>query len=262
MKNALTLKPNFILVATLAVVILCSGIATYFGSVLVPQTVKLITITILLTFYFCQLNKMANIFLTTFIIFFIADAFSVFSFGEVMVKASKGLYITGYILLVFVLLGKLKKIKFHGFTSLYLIFVVLLNAYFLYVLYGAAKDNFVDQTNMILYILHGVTLIALMYFAFAVYLSKETGQSITYLLMVFCFVFSDVLHFINTLYIYYWLFEVFERTLHILSLYLLFKYVYDHHTLANKEQRMNFSEYFISTSQQLKDIHVEHTVES
>ena len=95
-----------------------------------------------------------------------------------------------------------------------------------------------------------------------VYLSKETGQSITYLLMVFCFVFSDVLHYVNNLYIYYWIFEAFERTLHILGLYLLFKYVYDHHTSSNKEQKMNISEYFINTTQQLKEMHVENSMEA
>ena len=79
--------------------------------------------------------------------------------------------------------------------------------------------------------------------------------------MVFCFVFSDVLDYINTLYIYYWLFEAFERALHIGGLFLLYKYVYDHHTLAKNEKKMNLSEYFITTSQQLRDIKVEGSFE-
>jgi len=80
---------------------------------------------------------------------------------------------------------------------------------------------------------------------------------ITFLLMVFCFVFSDVLHYINTLYIYYWLFEVFERALHIGGLFLLYKFVFDHHTQRNNDRKMNLSDYFITTTKQLRDINVE-----
>lgn len=256
MKSAHKLKPNLILAILLSVIVVCSSIATYFDSVMVPKVVRLITITTLLTFYFCQLNKMANVFLTTFLVFFIGDACAVFSFGEIMVKLSKAMYIGGYLLLVFVLFGKLKRIKFNGLVSIYLILVLLLNSYFLYVLYEVAKENFVDNVNLILYILHGITLIALTYFSFAAYLSKETGQSITFLLMVFCFVFSDVLQYINVLYIYYWLFEVFERALHLGGLFLLYKFVFDHHTMRNNDKKMNLSDYFITTTQQLKEISV------
>ncbi|WP_323787833.1 hypothetical protein [Psychroserpens sp.] len=257
MKKAHKFSPNLIMVIVLTVIVLCSAVATYFDSIMVPKTVKLITVTILMTFYFCQLNKMANVFLTTFLVFFIGDAFAVFSFGEIMLKLSKSMYIGGYLLLIFILLGKLKKIKFDSLVSVYLILVLLLNSYFLYVLFEVAKENFVDEVNLVLYVCHGITLIALMYFSFAVYLSKETGQSITFLLMVFCFVFSDVLHYINNLYIYFWLFEVFERTLHISALFLLYKYVYDFHTLKNNEKKMNLSDYFVTTTQQLRDMSVE-----
>ena len=204
---------------------------------------------------------MANVFLTAFLVFFIGDAFAVFSFGEIMLKLSKSMYIGGYLLLIFILLGKLKKIKFDSLVSVYLILVLLLNSYFLYVLYEVAKENFVDEVNLVLYIFHGITLIALTYFSFAVYLSKETAQSITFLLMAFCFVFSDVLHYINTLYIYYWLFEVFERTLHISGLFLLYKYVYDQHAMVNNEKKMNLSDYFVNTTKQLRDINVEGAME-
>ncbi|MEY8848718.1 hypothetical protein AB9K26_07875 [Psychroserpens sp. XS_ASV72] len=262
MRNALRSKPNFILATILSVVILCSAVAVFFNTSLVPQTVKLITITILLTFYYCQLNKMANVFLVVFLLFFVGDAFSVFDFGNTSVILAKSFYIGAYLLLIFVLLGKLKKIKFQGLVSYYLIFVLILNSFFLYQLYEVSKDNFIDDTNIVVYTFHGITLVALMYFAFVVYLSKETGQSITYLLMVFCFVFSDVLNYICNLYIHFWLFEVFERTLHILGLFMLYKYVYDYHTLTDEEQKMNLSEYFIHTTQQLRDINVESSIET
>lgn len=260
MNKTLKFKPNLILVIVLATIALCSAIATFFGSIMVPKIVQLITITILMTFYFCQLNKMATVFLTVFLVLFLGDALAVFNFGELMLKLSKSMYVGGYLLLIFVLLGRIKKIKFDSLVSIYLILVLILNSYFLYVLYEVAKENFVDQVNLVLYVFHGVTLIALTYFSFAVYLSKETEQSITFLLLVFCFVFSDVLAYINTLYMYYWLFEVFERTLHIGGLFLLYKYVYNHH-MVNKEKKMNLSDYFVTTTEQLKDISVNGMLE-
>ncbi|WP_299335605.1 hypothetical protein [uncultured Psychroserpens sp.] len=256
MRKEKKISPNMGLVLVLFVLLVCTSVATYFDFIVISKIAKLITVTILLTFYFCQLNKMANVFLTIFLVFFAGDAFSVFDFGDISSKLSKSMYVGAYLLLIFVLIGKLKKVKFEGLVSVYLILVLLLNSYFLYALYGVAKDNFVDDINLILYICHGITLIAMTYFAFAVYLSRETAQSITFLLMVFCFVFSDVLNYICALYVYFWIFEVFEGILHTTGLFLLYKYVYDHHTLRNSNKRINFSEYFIPTTETLRQIRV------
>lgn len=248
MKNTHKFAPNLIMIIVLAIIILCSAVATYFDAVVVTKSVKLITVIILVTFYFCQLNKMANVFLTTFLLFFIGDAFAVFSFGDIMLKLSKSMYIGGYLLLLFIVYGKLRKIKYDSLISVYLILVLLLNSYFLYVLFNVAKENFVDDVNLVLYVVHGIVLIALIYFSFAIYFSKEVAQSITFLLMVFCFVFSDVLHYINTLYIYYWLFEVFENILHISGLFLLYRYVYEYHTMKTSVEKTNINSYFVNTT--------------
>lgn len=256
MHSVLNIKPNSVLVFILLVFISSTALSIYFDMVLVSMTVKLITVTILLTFYYCQLNKMATVFLTIFLVFFVSDALNIFSLGDLALKASKALTILAYLLLVFVLLGKLKRVKFEGLVTVYLVLVLVLNSYFLYALYGVAKDNFVDDLNMVLYICHGITLIAMTYFAFAVYLSRETAQSITFLLMVFCFVFADVLDYICNLYVYYWVFEAFEGILHTSGLFLYFKYVYDHHMNRNSSKRIQISEYFVPTTEQLKQIRV------
>lgn len=256
MQKAQKLKPNRVLVIVFFTLLLCASMAICFDMPMVSQIVKLITVTVLLTFYFCQLNKMANVFIITFLVFFIGDAFSIFGFGDIASKYSKLLYIGAYLLLIFVLLGKLKRVKFEGLVTVYLTIVLLLNSYFLYTLYGVAKSNFVDNTNLIIYICHGITLIALTYFSFAVYLSRETAQSITFLLLVFCFVFSDVLQYIRSMYVYFWVFEVFENLLHISGLFLLYKYVYDHHTNRHTDRRINFTEYFIPTTEKLRQISV------
>nr|WP_321224606.1 hypothetical protein [uncultured Psychroserpens sp.] len=250
------LRPNKALVVVLFSLLLCTTLAIYFDMAMFSQMVKLITVTVLLTFYFCQLNKMANIFIVTFLVFFIGDAFSVFGFGDITSKLSKVCYIGAYLLLIFVLLGKLKRFKFEGLVTVYLAIVLILNSYFLYTLYGVAKSNFVENTSLMLYIGHGIILIALTYFSFAVYLSRETAQSITFLLMVFCLVFSDVLYYVCSMYVYFWVFEVFENMLHTAGLFLLYKYVFDHHTNRNSNKRINFTEYFVPTTEKLREISV------
>ena len=249
-------KPNNALVIVLFSLLFFTSLAIYFDVLIVSQIVKLVTVTLLFTFYFCQLNKMANVFIVTFLVFFIGDAFSVFGFGDVSSKLSKVSYLVAYLLLIFILLGKLKRIKFQGLVTIYMAIVLLLNSYFLYTLYGVAKSNYVDNIDLVIYICHGIALIALTYFSFAVYLSRETAQSITFLLMAFCFVFSDVLYYICNMYVYYWVFEVFENVLHTAGLFLLYKYVYDHHTNRHDEKRINFSDYFIPTTEKLRQISV------
>lgn len=250
------IKPNKILIFILLALLFSNTMATYLNMILISMTVKFVTVSLLLTFYYCQIQKMATVFLTIFLIFFVGDALAVLNFGELALKLSKTLTIFAYLLLIFVLLGRLKRVKFEGLVTVYLVLVLVLNSYFLYALYGVAKDNFVDQINMILYICHGVTLIAMTYFAFAVYLSRETAQSITFLLMVFCFVFADVLNYVCNLYVYYWVFEAFEGILHTSGLFLLYKYVYDHSMNKNSNKRIHFSEYFVPTTERLKDIRV------
>jgi hypothetical protein len=166
-------------------------------------------------------------------------------------KLSTVFYLGSYLLLIFVLLGKLKRIKYEGLVSVYLMVVLLLNSYFLYVLYGVAKDNFSDNVSLLLYVVHGITLIALTFFAFAVYLSQETTQSIIFLVMVFCFGFADVLIFICNLYVYFWLFEFLGNMLHLASLILLFTYVYNHHRITKVHGKVSIDELMIRNSERL-----------
>ncbi|WP_283637471.1 hypothetical protein [Aquaticitalea lipolytica] len=265
MKLRHKIKPNTILAYVLLVLFALNCLASYQSDifvfkdvdVLISKITTLITTTILLTFYFAQKNRMATVFFTIFLLFFIGDALAVFNLVDISLKLAEAAYLCAYLLIIFVLFGQLKRIKFDGIVSIYLILVLLLNSYFLYVLYGVVKENFVDDLNLGLYIFNGVALIAMCFFAFAVYLNKETSQSITYLLMVFCFVFSDVLKYICDLYVYYWLFELFERMLHLIALYLLYRYVFEHHTASeHKEQKVTLTEYFIPTTAKLKEIRV------
>lgn len=251
MKQVSTGTQYRVLVFLMIVAFLMNGVAAYYENTLIPNITKVTSIIVLLTFYYMVRHRMANVFLTIFLFSFLGDIFYVFNIGELSGKLATTFYLGSYSLLVFVLLGKLKRIKYEGLVSVYLILVLLLNTYFLYVLYGVIKENFTDDVNLVLAICHGITLIAMTFFAFAVYLSQETTQSIIFLVMVFCFVFSDVLTYICDLYVYFWMFEFMSNMLHMVSLALLFTYVCNHHKIIKVKRKKPVEQFRISNSERL-----------
>ena len=251
MKRVHLATPNRVLVMLMLATIVINGIAIYFSNAMISNITKITCILVLLSLYFMVHQRMANVFLTIFLFSFIGDAFYVFNLGDLSSKLSTTFYLGSYCLLVFVLLGKFKRIKYEGLVSIYLIIVLLLNSYFMYILYGMLKDSFSDNVNLVLSICHGVLLIAMSFLAFAVYLSQETTQSIIFLVMVCCFVFSDILNYICSLYVYYWVFEFVANMLHLLSLALLYTYVYNHHKIVKVKRREELDPFIITNSDRL-----------
>lgn len=228
------LIPNWVIIVLFCAVLLLNFVASYDGLAVLSKITKVVTVPLVLLYFFSKRNFMANIFFTIFLLMFFGDLSSVFNVNELVSKLSKTAYLGSYLLLVFILIGKLRRVKFEGLISWYLIFIFVLNTYFMYVLFSLIQDNFSDSVNMVLYVSRGITILIMGFLAFAVYLSKENAQSILFLVLSFCFIFSDVLFYISDLYVYYWLFEFFERTLHIIGLFLLYVYVFNHHELEDK----------------------------
>lgn len=238
MKKVQSGAPHAVLVLMLLAAFVINGFAIYFDYEMIPSVTKVACIVMLLTFYYSLRNHMESVFLTIFLLFFLGDLFSAINFGEMTHKLSKAFYLGSYLLLIFILLGKLKRIKYEGVVSIYLVLVLLLNSYFLYMLFGMVKDNFSDNVNLVLYICHGITLMAMAFLAFAVYLSNESRQSIIFLVLVFSFVFSDVLNYICNLYVYYWLFDYVGNMLHLASLSLFYLYVCSRNITVNIKKKI------------------------
>lgn len=239
MRKVYAETPTVVFIILLFALFLMNGAAIYYEYDIIPNITKFISVLVLLTFYYTKRNHMATVFLTFLMFLFLGDTFSVFNFGELAGKLSKTFYLGAYTLLIFVLLGKFKRIKFEGLVFVYLILVLILNSYFLYAFYGVVKENFVDNINLVLAICHGITLIAMAFLTFAVYLSKESTQSILFLVMVFCFVFSDVLGYICNLYVYFWIFDFIANMLHVASLFLFFSYVQNHHKIIKSKRKLS-----------------------
>ncbi|OMP29792.1 hypothetical protein [Mangrovimonas sp. DI 80] len=199
---------------------------------MLDRIAKIVVIPVLLTLYFTRMKYMANIFLTVFLCSFLGDVFTVFHKNELTHQLSEMAYVGSYILLLGVLISQFRKVRFEGVVSVYLGLIFMFNAYLLYILYGAVKNSFVDDISLWLYAGRGLAIVLLVFLAFALYLSRESKQSIILLVTVACFAFGDVLKYICELYVYFWVFEVFAIALHLAALVFLLAYVSNHHRKA------------------------------
>lgn len=210
---------------------------SYYGFSLGIKILSLILIPILALLYFRTKKIMVNIFVIIFMLYFLGMIFNIIDNFTLSKKLSEAFYTGSYLLFIFVLMGKLKDRKLHGLVSWYLATVFLITTYLVFQLFIALKDSFQDSVIITLAICKGIALLVMTFLAFAIYLSKESKQSIIFLMVVCCFIFSDVLSFINTSYVYFWLFEAVQKIFQGLGLMGAFAYVYGHQETGAKVVR-------------------------
>lgn len=176
---------------------------------------------------------MAHIFCTVFILYFLGILFNSLDYLVLSSKLSEFCFLGVYALLAFVMFGKLKRFNFDVLVSIYLIVILLVSTFFTYAIFSAAEENFADSVIFTLSIIKAIALVVVSLLAFAIYINKETSQSILFLIIVWCFVFSDGLSFITTMYVHYWLFEGLQNILQAAGLFLFCIYVYNFQELLN-----------------------------
>ncbi|TXE07663.1 hypothetical protein ES711_09445 [Gelidibacter salicanalis] len=228
------LLPNWAIFTLLALIVVFNLISYHFQNEIFSNIISLALIPVLFGIYFFKQRIMANVFLTAFLLYFLGIVFTLDDTHILSAKFSESCFLGAYALLIFVMIGRLKHVKFEGLISWYLIVVVFINAYLMYTMFANVQGNLIDSVLLTLGIAKGVVLLVMAFLAFAIYLSKESTQSIIFLSMVCCFVFVDVLSFTTDLYIQYWLFEVFAKTLQGIGLLLLCVYVYNHQSYMNQ----------------------------
>ncbi|MEO5789640.1 MAG: hypothetical protein ACOH2D_11385 [Gelidibacter sp.] len=181
---------------------------------------------------------MANIFYTIFILYFLGMLFIALDHLALSSKLSESCFLEVFALLAFVMIGKVKHVKFEGLVSMYLILILLVNSYFMYIMFSEVQDNFADSVIFTLMARKGIAFLLMSFLAIAIYLSQETSQAILFLTIVCCFVFSDGLSFLTTMYVSFWLFEGIQQILQGAGLLLFCIYVYNHQKVENSFIKM------------------------
>lgn len=227
------LLSNWAIIVMLTLIVILNISASYFKFSLITKVTALAIIPALFVFYYYKQRLMANVFFTIFTLYFLGMLFNALDYLNLSSKLSQACYLGAYALLAFVMIGKLKNLKIEGIVTLYLIVIFLTTSYFMYILYGAVKDSFSDSVILTLFLSKTVALWLSGFLAFVICLSRESSQSILFLTVVCCFVFSEVLSSITTLYVTFWLFEAIQNILQGAGLLLFCIYVYNYQELAN-----------------------------
>ncbi|QRM90915.1 hypothetical protein FG167_17240 [Lacinutrix sp. WUR7] len=235
----------------LFVLMLINVIATISANDLFQQLTKPLFVPVFLI-YFLLRNKQIKISILAFLLFsFIGDFTSVFTYNLMLVNISSLAYCLSYSFLIIAVATRIKKLELDKVISSYLVFVFLINAYLLYTLFDVIKYYIPDSIEVSLFGIKSATLIALAFVSFVDYLNSETKVSIQFLIMVLCFVFSDVLNYISTYYLYNSSFVMLDRVLHLLGLFFLFSYVLERNK-AKKELNVKAA-FFLP--KKLKNLH-------
>ena len=192
---------------------------------LLLQCFKPLFIPVFVAFYFSKCDYI-NWYLISFLSFsFLADVTSVFYNNIEILHYSNLFYLISYASLLGLVLTKFNGIRFDNFLNVYLLVVFVINTYLLYQLYTVLDDIIKDPVMVIFFVLHTVTLIILSLVSFAVYLNSDSKSSILFLVMSLCLIFSEVLFYIKSYYIYDWTLVLIERLLYGAGLVSLFYYM-------------------------------------
>jgi len=214
-----------VFVAALIFLIVLIIVGTASGDALFLHSTKPLFIPVFLIFFFIN-NKVVNIsFILFFLCSFLGDSVSMFFANEIFLKVSSVMYFLGYLCLLSFMIPKFKFEEFNKITAVYLAVVLFINLFFLYVVYGILKSVIPDSLELFLFGIKSISLIVLLIIAFGVYINSESRQTILFLIMTLCFMFSDLLNFINHYYVYHWSFSMLDRIFHVLGLFYLFSFI-------------------------------------
>ncbi|MBT8304209.1 MAG: hypothetical protein KJP09_07045 [Bacteroidia bacterium] len=235
MKNFLKSPSNRLFTIVLLVLIAFNVYASINNNELIMHATKALSIPLFFSIYFIKNKYIKNTAIAFLLLTFIGDLFSMLSNDPGTLKISAVAYFCSYALLVLVGLYRIKGFQFKGFVGAYLITVFILNGYFMYSLYDVLSNNIEDPTSLFFTTLQIIALLALGFVSFAGYLNKDTRQSIVFLVMSFCFIFSQIFNFVETYFISYSLFFILEWASYLAGLVLFYTYVVESNRMRKKK---------------------------
>ena len=245
MKNWFKSTTNRAFTIALFALLVFSVYASINENALLLQASKALTVPLFFSIYFIKNKFINNIFVVFLLLAFVGDLFSMMSINSGEYKMASVACFCCYAVLILIGIYRIKGFKFKGLVGGYLVVVFLLNAYFMYTLYQTLSYSITDSTELFFTTLQIIALLILGLIAFAGYLDKDGRQSIVFLTMSFCLIFSSVLNFIETYYIAYNLFMLLEWASHVAGLILFYNYLIEYNRQRKKRivtERISVSE--------------------
>lgn len=225
MKNWLKIKKNRVFFSALILLVVLTVIATISKNTFLLQVTKPLFIPVFLLHYLINNKYINSVFVMFLMLSFLGDFTSVFFKDNMFLKLSIFAYATSYVCLIVVVVNKFKRVNLKSIIGVYLLLVSLINGYFLYSLFNIIRGTVTDNVEIGLLGFQSIALVVLAFSAFAVYLNLDSKKAIVFLMMAISLVFSDVLQYISSYYIYDWTFIMLSRILHVVALFFLFSYI-------------------------------------
>ena len=225
MKTWFKLTFNSVFFGALILLIAINVIGFVIKDALIMQTAMPLFIPVFLIFFFVKYKSLGIAFIAFLVFSFLGDMSSMFLAQETLIQTSSILYILSFLYLIIIAIPKFKLHHLDKIIGVYLIVVFMISLYFLYTIYVLMKAIIPNQTEVLLFGIKSLTLIILGFLAFAVYLNTQTKQSVLFLTAVVFFSLSAILNYINLYYLYNWSFELLQRVLYAIGLYVIFKYI-------------------------------------
>ena len=225
MKNWLKLSFNKLFFIVLILLIAINIIGYLCKDPLIIQTAMPLFIPVFLIFFFVKYKSLDVIFISFFLFSLLGDMSSMLFAEETFIQSSSILYLLSYLYLIIIAIPKFKLHQVDKIIGIYLLTVFIISLFFLYNIYILMKAINPNENEVFLFGLKNLTLIILGFIAYTVYLNTQTKQSILFLNAVMLFSLSAMLNYINIYYLYNWGFELLQRVLYAIGLYMIFNYV-------------------------------------
>lgn len=249
MKNWIKSTTNRTFVIVLLALIVFNVYASLNENALMLQMSKALMVPLFFSIYFVKNRFVNNIFISFLLLTFVGDLFSIMPKDAYPLKITSASYFCSYAVLILIGLFRIKGFKFKGLITTYLVAVLILNAYFMYSLYGTLALAISDSAELFFITLQIIALLALGFVAFAGYLNHEGRQSIVFLMLSFCFIFAQVLNFVETYYIVYSQFMLLKWVSHLAGFIFFYKYLVEHNRLRKRKidvERISVSERIVA----------------
>ncbi|MFD0988996.1 hypothetical protein ACFQ1R_02700 [Mariniflexile jejuense] len=240
-----TFKKIFLFALILLIAINSVGVAS--EDALIMKTAMPLFIPVFLIFFLVKYNKLGVAFILFLLFSFLGDIASMFFSEEILLEATSILYIISYLYLLIMVLPKFKFLEVNAIVGTYLLLVFSITIYFLYLIYSVLQTIIPNHTEVLLFGLKSAVLIVLGFISFAVYLNTQTKQSVLFLTAIIFFGLSVIMNYINLYYLYNWSFELLQRVLYALALYVMFIYIMNSNFIKKPKQiKIKESEHYAS----------------
>lgn len=224
MNNWFKLTFNLVFLGALLLLISVNVFGYATQNMLLMKTVMPLFIPVFLIFYFVKYNTLRIVFITFLLFSFLGDTSAMFFSDDSIIQTSSILYLLSYLYLIIMAAPKFKIREVDKLIGAYLLVVFVITLYFFYVIYSVMQTVILNPTELLLFGIKSLTLILVTFLSFAVFLNTQTRQSVLFLTAIIFIDFSVIMNYINIYYLYDSSFELLQRVLYAVGIYVLFKY--------------------------------------